>query len=108
MQKCLSAILLCDCRVACAVSAQSPGKGMYHAVKKNADCGRSVHRMFLGIGLSLLFITSSRSATCIWNGGGADNNWSTGLNWSGGVAPANDGTAAIVLAGTTQLVIQPT
>ena len=42
-------------------------------------------------------------ATFVWNGGGADANWSTPTNWTGGVAPANNGTAAIVLAGTAHL-----
>jgi fibronectin-binding autotransporter adhesin len=42
-------------------------------------------------------------ATFIWNGGGANANWSNGTNWNGGIAPTNNGTAAIVLAGTTQL-----
>src|SRR2546426_858062 len=48
-------------------------------------------------------VLSVRAATYTWNGGGGDNNWSTSLNWSGAIAPANDGTAAIVLAGTNQL-----
>lgn len=37
-----------------------------------------------------------------WNGGGADDNFSTAANWSGGSAPANDGTANAVLSGTTR------
>jgi autotransporter-associated beta strand protein len=45
----------------------------------------------------------SWGATFIWNGGGADVNWSSGGNWSSGIAPANNGTAAIVLAGTNHL-----
>src|SRR5690348_10586192 len=24
-----------------------------------------------------------------WNGGGTDNNWSSGANWNGGIAPPN-------------------
>ena len=42
-------------------------------------------------------------ATFIWNGGGANANWSNGTNWIGGIAPTNNGTAAIVLAGSTRL-----
>ena len=30
-----------------------------------------------------------------WTGVGADNNWSTGANWSGGVAPASSGTTIV-------------
>jgi fibronectin-binding autotransporter adhesin len=44
-----------------------------------------------------------RAATFVWNGGAGDNNWSTVGNWIGNVAPANDGTAVIVLSGTNQL-----
>jgi hypothetical protein len=43
-----------------------------------------------------------------WDGGGANNNWTTAANWnSDGLgrdsAPPNDGTADIVMAGTTRL-----
>jgi autotransporter-associated beta strand protein len=36
----------------------------------------------------------------IWNGGGADNNWSTSANWSGVALQAN---SPLVFAGTTRL-----
>jgi autotransporter-associated beta strand protein len=32
---------------------------------------------------------------CTWTGGGGDNNWTTGANWSGGFAPAINGTATL-------------
>ena len=38
-----------------------------------------------------------------WNGGGANNLWSTGANWTGGIAPVNNGTAALAFAGSTRL-----
>jgi hypothetical protein len=38
-----------------------------------------------------------------WDGGGADNLWSTPANWSADTQPANNGTANIVMAGTTRL-----
>src|SRR5437016_5112378 len=41
-----------------------------------------------------------RAATVTWNGGAADDNWSTGANW-GGVAPLPDD--ALVFAGLTRL-----
>jgi fibronectin-binding autotransporter adhesin len=53
--------------------------------------------------LSILLLQSSPAATFTWNGGGSDSNWSTAANWAGNAVPANDGTAAIVLAGTTGL-----
>lgn len=59
------------------------------------------------IGLLVLLIIGSidlcQAATFIWSGGGADANWSTPSNWAGGVPPTNNGTAAIVLAGTNNL-----
>src|SRR6267143_4628583 len=42
--------------------------------------------------------------TSIWDGGGSDNKWSTGLNWADNVAPTHDGSANIIMAGTVQLV----
>ncbi len=38
-----------------------------------------------------------------WDGGGANNNWTNGLNWAGDVAPVNNGTANIVMAGVVRL-----
>ena len=37
-----------------------------------------------------------------WTGGGINNNWSTGANWQGGVAPVNGDS--LVFAGTTRLI----
>jgi len=39
----------------------------------------------------------------IWSGGGANNNWSNATNWIGNAAPANNGTANILFAGSTRL-----
>ncbi|MDO8675227.1 MAG: filamentous hemagglutinin N-terminal domain-containing protein [Candidatus Omnitrophota bacterium] len=41
-------------------------------------------------------------ATFTWNGGGGDDNWSTGANW-GGTAPTGVSTDALVFDGTTRL-----
>src|ERR1043166_618153 len=41
-------------------------------------------------------------AAQIWNGLGANDNWSTGSNWVSTAAPANDGTALVVFDGTTR------
>jgi autotransporter-associated beta strand protein len=38
-----------------------------------------------------------------WIGGGADSNWSTAANWSGGLIPANDGTADVLMLGPGNL-----
>ncbi len=51
--------------------------------------------------LALGLCTESTQAQT-WNGGGADNLWTNGANW-GGVAPVNNGTAAIAFGGTIRL-----
>jgi len=38
-----------------------------------------------------------------WNGGGADNNWSTAANWISGTVPVSGTTNNLVFAGTTRL-----
>ena len=38
-----------------------------------------------------------------WNGAGANDLWSNGNNWVGGVAPVNVGTAAVAFGGSTRL-----
>src|SRR5438094_2007180 len=45
---------------------------------------------------------SAQAANFTWNGGGGDDNWTTGANW-GGTAPAVDGTAALFFGGTNRL-----
>ena len=37
-----------------------------------------------------------------WSGGGPNDFWTTGANWSGGVAPVNDGTAQVVFFGNAR------
>src|SRR5262249_8872277 len=53
----------------------------------------------------LLFclIVPSRSFAQVWDGGGADNNWSTITNWNPNAAPANNGTDRIIFSGSTRL-----
>jgi hypothetical protein len=53
----------------------------------------SLGRPFLSILFILLAAEISRAET--WDSGGANSNWSTGLNWNTNLAPANDGTANI-------------
>src|SRR5262245_2955287 len=42
-------------------------------------------------------------AQTTWSGRGADNNWSTSQNWTPLGAPANDGTANVIMAGAIRL-----
>lgn len=44
------------------------------------------------------FTLSVGNFSTIWDGGGANNNWSTGENWVGDTSPVNDGTALIIFA----------
>lgn len=47
-------------------------------------------------------VLSVLSANAVWNGGGANNNWSANANWTGGTAPGTVGDS-VVFAGTTRL-----
>jgi fibronectin-binding autotransporter adhesin len=53
---------------------------------------------WLPAGVAALLSFATVGAAQTWTGGGGDFKWSTGLNWSGGIAPANDGTADIVMS----------
>ena len=66
-------------------------------------CNRASRLIILRVSSGILLLSSSYAATFTWNGAAGDNNWSTSGNWVGGSAPANDGTAVIVLAGTNGL-----
>src|SRR5579884_2562078 len=51
---------------------------------------------------AVLMATSARGVTVdTWTGGGADNNWNTGLNWFAGTVPVS--TDSLLFTGTTQL-----
>jgi uncharacterized repeat protein (TIGR01451 family) len=52
-------------------------------------------------------VTSSTATLTVfgkgsWAGNGANNNWSSGGNWTDSAVPPNNGTAQIVLAGSTR------
>lgn len=51
-------------------------------------------------GTYLLALTVS-AANQVWNGAGADDNWSSDANWTSGAAPVN--TESVTFAGTTRL-----
>ncbi len=63
---------------------------------------------FILIVLALLpWFTDSLPAGEIWDGGGADSNWTTDANWDGlrfGTSPPNNGTANIHIAGNDNTV----
>src|SRR4029079_8782618 len=47
----------------------------------------------------------SARAGNIWDGGGSNNNWSTGANWNfDNQPPANNGSITVVMGGTTRLM----
>lgn len=61
-----------------------------------------IHSLPLAIAL-LALPTLASAATFTWDGGGTTDNWSDAANWVGDAAPANDGTADIVFAGSTRI-----
>lgn len=56
----------------------------------------------LVITASLCSVVPAHAQTFTWNGGGSNNNWSTGANW-GGTAPATNANANIQFSGSTRL-----
>ena len=52
------------------------------------------------LGVSLV-LAALPAAAQTWSGLGGDNNWSTGANWVGGVAPASGATTQLVFPGGT-------
>jgi hypothetical protein len=61
------------------------------------------NRLFLPFALAITCTCTLRAATFTWDGGGSNDSWSTAGNWNPNGAPANNGTAEIVLSGTTRL-----
>lgn len=57
----------------------------------------------LAASAALLLVPVARAAITTWDGGGADDNFSTAANWVSNVAPPNNGTADLVFAGSTRL-----
>lgn len=57
-------------------------------------------RNLLRIVVPLSFFTHIHAATLVWNGGGADDNWSTAANWSGVAFTAGD---IVQFGGSTRL-----
>ena len=56
------------------------------------------------VGLAFGIATAAHAAIFTWNGGGADNNWQTGANWTNAIPPATDGTASLTFSGNTRTV----
>src|SRR3954464_9544422 len=51
---------------------------------------RKIKANAIVVGACAAVLTSARlsaAATVVWNGGGADDNWTTAANWVGGAAP---------------------
>ena len=69
----------------------------------HSACSRILPAIVL-IGICFTLTTAS-AAVFTWDGGGANNNWNTNLNWAGDTAPtlANFSTTDFVFGGTTRL-----
>jgi len=55
-----------------------------------------------GLALVVLAACGSAVAGTTWDGGGANDNWSTGANWNPDGVPPNDGTATIYMDGSVR------
>jgi autotransporter-associated beta strand protein len=54
--------------------------------------------------MGLIFVTMTRAATYTWDGGGTDNNWSTGANWApDDSVPVSASDTLVKLDGTTRV-----
>lgn len=59
---------------------------------------------FLTISAAVAVLSSPvYAAPFTWNGGGANNDWSSGANWDGGAAPASATDTTLEFAGITRL-----
>ena len=76
-------------------NAQLTNAGTYYVAVNN------------GIGIvnssNTMLTVYTQTHTAIWTGGGANNNWSTGSNWLGNAAPANNSNTNILIAGSARL-----
>ena len=53
--------------------------------------------------LALAFVAvAAHAAVFTWNGGGTDNNWQTGANWTNTIPPATDGSASLNFSGAAR------
>src|SRR5690349_8193217 len=53
------------------------------------------------------FLLPGAASAQTWSGLGPDNNWSTGANWVGGVAPASSPTTVVVFPCCPSRGLQP-
>lgn len=75
-----------------------------HIDKQPVKLMRLMHRIGLLLGASLVcLLTSIAGAQSIWDGGGADTNWTTPGNWQGNNAPVSSPALDIQFAGSTGL-----
>jgi hypothetical protein len=78
-----------------------------NCVRHNEKCSRSRVRFVAGlILLALASATSAAAQQCTdsWTGGGGDNAWSDGANWSNGNEPGSSDVACIQLSGAAVLL----
>ncbi len=56
-----------------------------------------------GLCLGLVLQPVEGQTTFTWDGGGGDNNWSTGANWVGDSAPSRNESTAVTFTGSSRL-----
>lgn len=72
-----------------------------HSVGKAPGPHRRSTHLLLAAGLALA--PRLAAAGDLWDGGGADNNWTTAANWSPDGAPTNNGTRSLTFSGGNRL-----
>lgn len=74
---------------------------MNSPLRHHMSAARTIRTLSLATAiLFTIHISTARAVTRTWDGGGADNNWTSGLNWSGTAPGAGDD---LVFAGATRL-----
>lgn len=59
------------------------------------------HALLLAFGLAIANLPTAQAQ--VWDGGGANDNWTTANNWNPNAVPANNGTAIIGFRGSVRL-----
>jgi fibronectin-binding autotransporter adhesin len=85
-----------------ATKGDSPRHGGCSTRPSRAIRSQFLAALAISLGLLLMAERPQSASAQTWNGGGADGNWNTAGNWTGGV-PSNNGTANVFFGGTVHL-----
>ena len=68
-----------------------------------AKLRRAFFNAIRALALAASLLPTSVASAQTWDGGGANNNWTTANNWNPNGAPLNNGTANVTFSGNTRL-----